>query len=64
MITSRGCPYECTFCDNNTFGRTTRFHSAEYVVAEIKSLVADYHIKEIAFLDDTFTLNKQRLYRI
>lgn len=64
MITSRGCPYECIFCDNNTFGRTTRFHSAEYVVAEIKELVSAYGAKEIAFLDDTFVLDKKRLYKI
>lgn len=64
MITSRGCPYECIFCDNNTFGRTTRFHSAAYVVAEIKELVRDFGAREIAFLDDTFVLDKKRLYKI
>ncbi|MFH1800170.1 MAG: radical SAM protein [Candidatus Omnitrophota bacterium] len=64
MITSRGCPYECIFCDNNTFGRRTRFHSAEYVAAEIKELVQKYHAREIAFLDDTFVLDKNRLRRI
>jgi anaerobic magnesium-protoporphyrin IX monomethyl ester cyclase len=64
MITSRGCPYECIFCDNNTFGRRTRFHSAEYVVAEVKGLVQKYGAREISFLDDTFVLDKNRLRRI
>jgi len=64
MITSRGCPYQCIFCDNNTFGRRTRFFSAEYVVSEIKQLVNKYGIKEIAFLDDTFVLDKERLQKI
>jgi radical SAM superfamily enzyme YgiQ (UPF0313 family) len=64
MITSRGCPYECIFCDNNTFGRKTRFHSAEYVVAEIKEVIRKYNAREIAFLDDTFVLDKKRLSRI
>lgn len=64
MITSRGCPYQCIFCDNNTFGRITRFHSAEYVAAEIKELITLYHAKEIAFLDDTFVLDKKRLYTL
>ena len=64
MITSRGCPYECIFCDNNTFGRVTRFHSAEYIVAEIKDVVQRYSVKEIAFLDDTFVLDKKRLYKM
>jgi len=64
MITSRGCPFECIFCDNNTFGRTVRFHSADYVIAEIRELVTRFHAKEIAFLDDTFVLHKPRLYKI
>ena len=64
LITSRGCPYLCIFCDNNTFGRKTRFFSAEYVVNEIKEVMAKYQAAEIAFLDDTFILDKKRLYRI
>jgi len=64
IITSRGCPYQCIFCDNNTFGRITRFHSAEYVAAEIKELITLYRAKEIAFLDDTFVLDKKRLYKL
>lgn len=64
MITSRGCPFECIFCDNNTFGQKTRFHSAEYVVAEIRELVNRYKTQEIAFLDDTFVLDKERLHKI
>ena len=64
LITSRGCPYQCMFCDNNTFGRKTRFFSAEYVVREIKELVGRYGAREIAFLDDTFVLDKKRLHKI
>ncbi|MBI5675810.1 MAG: radical SAM protein [Nitrospirae bacterium] len=64
MITSRGCPYQCIFCDNNTFGRKTRFFSAEYVVAEISEVINKYGAREIAFLDDTFVLDKKRLYKI
>ena len=64
VITSRGCPYRCIFCDNNTFGRTLRMFSAEYVAAEIRVLVQDYRIREIAFLDDTFVIDKTRLRKI
>jgi len=64
MVTSRGCPYECLFCDRSTFGRQVRFFSAEYVVKEIKELMQIYGAKEITFLDDTFVLSKSRLYRI
>ncbi|MHB9023848.1 MAG: B12-binding domain-containing radical SAM protein [Armatimonadota bacterium] len=64
IITSRGCPYRCIFCDNNTFGRKTRFQSAEYVVREIQELIENYGAREISFLDDTFVLDKTRLHRI
>lgn len=64
MVTSRGCPYKCIFCDKNTFGRKIRFFSAEYIVREIRELVQKFGVKEIAFLDDTFVINKKRLHRI
>lgn len=62
MITSRGCPSRCTFCDRNVFGRTYRERSAQSVFEEIKYLHERYHIREIAFVDDTFLINKQRIY--
>jgi radical SAM superfamily enzyme YgiQ (UPF0313 family) len=64
IMTSRGCPYECIFCDNNTFGRKMRFFPAEYVAGEIKEVITKYGAREIAFLDDTFVLDKGRLRRI
>lgn len=64
IITSRGCPNRCTFCDRNVFGQRYREHSAEYVVSEIEHLIDKYKIKEIAFVDDTFTINKRRLQKI
>ncbi len=64
IITSRGCPNNCTFCDNNTFGRATRIRSAENIVAEIELLIKKYGIKEIAFVDDTFTVRPNRIYEL
>jgi anaerobic magnesium-protoporphyrin IX monomethyl ester cyclase len=64
VITSRGCPNECTFCDRNVFGRRYRERSAENVFREIKYLWDNYHIREIAFVDDTFLINKKRIYRL
>jgi radical SAM superfamily enzyme YgiQ (UPF0313 family) len=62
IITSRGCPHLCTFCDNNTFGRKVRYRSAENIAAEIEYLMIHHGVKEIAFVDDTFTLQKKRIY--
>ncbi len=64
IITSRGCPNECTFCDNNTFGRRIRMRSAESIVAEIELLMSEYGVREIAFVDDTFTVKPARIYEV
>lgn len=61
MITSRGCPYQCIFCDNNVFGRNVRYHSPAYVVSEIENVVDTYGAREIFFSDDTFTINRERI---
>ncbi|MEO5356602.1 MAG: B12-binding domain-containing radical SAM protein [Nitrospirae bacterium YQR-1] len=62
IITSRGCPSGCTFCDKNIFGRMYRKRSAQNVFDEIHYLWEKYRIREIAFVDDTFLVNKQRIY--
>lgn len=61
MITSRGCPFQCTFCSHGVFGRTLRMHDAEYIVKHIELLYNEYGIRGIGFVDDTFTINKQRV---
>ncbi|MHC4202133.1 MAG: B12-binding domain-containing radical SAM protein, partial [Planctomycetota bacterium] len=64
IITTRGCPHGCTFCDHNTFGRKYRMRSAENIVAEIRHLIETYSVREIAFVDDTFNINDARLNRL
>jgi len=62
IITSRGCPYKCTFCGS---GNTKAyFRSPQNVIAEFSLLLKKYHVKEIAIWDDTFTLDKQRVLDI
>ena len=63
VITARGCPMSCCFC-SKVWGKTVRFRSAENVLAEIKEVVGKYGIKGVSFRDDTFTLNKTRLYQM
>ena len=64
MITTRGCPHQCTFCDNNVFGRKYRERSAENIFMEIKFLQEKYGIREIAFVDDTLLISKQRIFKL
>jgi len=61
MITSRGCPFYCVFC--NRMGRTYRYHSAKYVLGEIEQILG-LGIQEIFIHDDTFTLNRDRVEHI
>ncbi len=61
MITSRGCVYSCGYCSSSLImGKKFRSRSPDNVVDEIEELVNNYHLRDIAFMDDTFMLNKRR----
>ena len=64
MITSRGCPYSCIFCDKSIFGSRWRPRSPANVVDEMEHIVKDFKIRSIILYDDLFTLNKQRVIEI
>lgn len=60
ISSSRGCPYNCTYCSSQSvFGRKYRSHSVDRVLEELKLLMNKYGAKEVCFLDDIFTLNKR-----
>lgn len=61
MITSRGCPYRCTFCSTSRFWKTIRFNSASYVAKNVKYQIEKYRVNHIDVLDDLFTVSKERL---
>jgi radical SAM superfamily enzyme YgiQ (UPF0313 family) len=59
MITSRGCPFQCAFCDTpNIHGRKVRSRSVDNVLEEIKHLQKQYGVKEFSFKDSNFHMNK------
>ncbi|MCC7551394.1 MAG: B12-binding domain-containing radical SAM protein [Methanobacterium sp.] len=65
MITSRGCVFSCGYCSSSLImGKKFRSRSPENVVDEIEELLYKYKIRDIAFMDDTFMLNKRRAYNI
>ncbi|MDD5421800.1 MAG: radical SAM protein [Candidatus Omnitrophota bacterium] len=62
IMTSRGCPGDCTFCcTKQIFTRHVRLRSVKNIMDEIDMLVAQHGVKEIHIADDTFTINKQRV---
>ena len=52
IITSRGCPYRCTFCVNSKRETCLRFHRVERVLEEIRYLVERHRIQGVAFYDE------------
>jgi anaerobic magnesium-protoporphyrin IX monomethyl ester cyclase len=64
MITSRGCPFNCCYCDQSVFGRRWRAHSADYVLRELLSLKNEYGVEFISFEDDNFLLSRKRIIDI
>lgn len=61
IMTSRGCPSRCNFCDRAIFGDRYRARSADNVLAEVDEMIHRYGAREIRFFDDTFTINSKRL---
>ena len=60
IVTSRGCPYKCTYCSKPITGDTWRARSVENVIREWSMLVNDLHATEIGVTDDIWNLNLKR----
>lgn len=62
LITSRGCPFDCTFCSSTRFGgKKWRYRSAKSIADELEMLYHDYGYRAFSFMDDNFTTSKQRI---
>ncbi|MBC7130661.1 cobalamin B12-binding domain-containing protein, partial [Candidatus Bathyarchaeota archaeon] len=65
VMSSRGCPFQCTFCvASQIFGAKFRARSPKNVVDEMEWLRDNYGAEAISFHDDTLTLDKQRMLKI
>jgi len=61
VSTSRGCPFDCSFCSvTKLFGRTYRFRSADSVIEELQSRKT----RSFFFCDDNFTAHPKRTTRL
>jgi radical SAM superfamily enzyme YgiQ (UPF0313 family) len=65
IMTSRGCPYSCTFCAGPKIsGKKWRFRSPENVVDEIEMALKKYKTRNLEIFDDNFLLDKERVMKI
>jgi hypothetical protein len=62
FITSRGCPYPCTYCFNHAwkrlyqgYGKMLRRHSVDYVLEDIQRVRAKWPLSTVKFYDDVFS---------
>jgi len=62
MVTSRGCPHACGFCQKSRSGYRSR--RPELVVDEMEHLVRDFGARDIAIVDSLFCANKRRVMAI
>ncbi|HUK85111.1 MAG TPA: radical SAM protein [Candidatus Acidoferrum sp.] len=65
IISSRGCPFQCSFCvASQMFGAKYRARSSKNVLDELEWLKNEYDAEGIAFQDDTLTFDKKRALEI
>jgi anaerobic magnesium-protoporphyrin IX monomethyl ester cyclase len=61
VLTSRGCPFDCSWCSKPTFGRTFRQQSPARVVEELRALRERYRVDYVRFCDDVFGVSRRWL---
>jgi radical SAM superfamily enzyme YgiQ (UPF0313 family) len=64
IMTSRGCPYRCTFCSQSIMPIKWRARCAENVIEEWRHLVRELGALEIGVLDDSANIRKNRLHEL
>lgn len=66
VVTSRGCPFHCTYClwPSTLYGHKFRSRSAENVVAELEEAISRYGVDEVYFDDDSMALDRERMLKI
>ncbi|HSR11711.1 MAG TPA: radical SAM protein, partial [Thermodesulfobacteriota bacterium] len=64
VLSSRGCPQACTFCDRSVFGNRYRFFSEDYLLEWIAQLSRRHGVRHLVFSDDQFAGSRERLVRL
>ena len=61
LVTSRGCPYQCSYCDRSVFKQGYRYNSAGYIYAHLQYLNDRFGIRHVNIYDDLFTAHRKRI---
>jgi anaerobic magnesium-protoporphyrin IX monomethyl ester cyclase len=61
ILTSRGCPFDCSWCSKPAFGRSFRQQSPGRVLDELEALVRTYRVDYVRFCDDVFGIHRRWL---
>jgi len=65
LVTTRGCPYPCTYCNAPRLsGKKLRHRSPEHVIEELRHLKTRYGVRRFSILDDEFTLSKKYVFSL
>jgi anaerobic magnesium-protoporphyrin IX monomethyl ester cyclase len=65
LITARGCPYNCNFCDVGSLaGRKFRCRSVENTINEIEKIIEKYNAERILIVDDIINFDNERLVKL
>jgi radical SAM superfamily enzyme YgiQ (UPF0313 family) len=59
LMTSRGCPYNCSYCATSIWQRKIRYRSVDNIIEEIKLIIDKYSTRQFTFKDDSFTVDKK-----
>ncbi len=62
LITSRGCPYSCTWCSHSVYGKSLRKRSPRLCAEEVEMIRANYSPDMLWYADDVFNINHKWLF--
>ncbi|NLW48171.1 MAG: radical SAM protein [Firmicutes bacterium] len=64
MVTSRGCLFQCSYCDRSVFKKGFRYNSAKYIYDHLKYLNQRFGVRHVNIYDDLFTTDEKRIVEL